>query len=186
MHCLIRSGSAFMEYEHHEALIFSPNKLALQSIADRINPFTDDNYIVVVADDVRNGAQAVIYCHHSDSDMNYSILNDDSFLEDTEDNAKVLTRIVVERTKKDQVGVSIKQAAVKVEITKTDMAEVFCQIGGEFVRHVHSYDDFCTLEAGLKRLEAGKNSAAFYESHDFANSLFHFQGFNLNHFDTRR
>lgn len=186
MHCLIRSGSAFMEYEHREALIFSPNKAALQSIADRMNQFTDDNYVVVLADDVKSNVHSVVYCHHNDSDMNYSILIDDAFLENTESNIKLLNNLVVSRTKKNMIGLSVKQAIVKIEITKADMAEVFSLIGGEYTRHIHTYDDFCTLEAGLKRLVAGKRSPLFYESHEFANSLFHFQGFNLDRFDNRR
>ncbi|MCY9866476.1 hypothetical protein OTK49_28455 [Vibrio coralliirubri] len=186
MQCLIRTGSAFMEYEHREAIIFSNNKLALQSIAKRINPFTHDEYKVIDVCGLPRKVKSVIFCHQDDSDINYSIIHDDLFFEDTLPNEKSLKRTIDGLIKQHGATFSLTKAEVKNEITKEDMAEVFRSVGGDFVRHIRSYDDFCTLESGYKRMKAGIVSPEFYESNDFANSIFSYQGYNLGHFDCRR
>ena len=104
MHCLIRTCTSFMEFEHYEALIFSNNKDALQSIANRINPFTIDAYIVVATENVSNHSTSVIYCHQNDSDINYSIILDDYFCGDSLANEKSLNGVISERAKQGNLG----------------------------------------------------------------------------------
>lgn len=177
MYCLVKQSSAFMEYEHYEALLFSPNKQALESMAVRISPFVSDKYSVIYLDNIRSSSFTVMYCHRDDSDLNYSIIHDDSFMEEIPANTKELARIIVDRRNQGVDGLGLKVAPVMHSITRKEIMGVFGEIGADFVRPVRTYTDFCTLEEGLKRLKRGIQSEQYYLDADFASSLLEYHGF---------
>ncbi|MFS1426492.1 hypothetical protein LMH73_004765 [Vibrio splendidus] len=175
--CLVRVSSAFMSHEHREAMVFSTNKLSLESISERISPFVTDKYIVEELVDIKSSCEVVAYCHQNDSDINYSIINDDLFMEDSLENSKKIAGVIVSRIKSGSDGLGLKVKPVMHDVNRDLMASIFREIGGAFGRHVSTYRDFCTLQAGYRRLRKGAQSERFYLDSDFAGSLIEYHGF---------